>query len=135
MGLIKRNPIPNFYLELTTKGKKVVDNPKKKTKLVKLEDFIASQEKLNKTKKKSSTTKPQKEYFKNQLFEILRTVRLEISKKEKLPAYMIFSDKTLLEMAHEKPTNETEMKDISGVGDTKWEKYGSQFVDVIKRNS
>ena len=70
--------------------------------------------------------------MRDDLFELLRGVRLEISKKEAIAPYLIFHDKTLAEMAATKPQSEIEMKDISGVGDKKFEKYGIQFIEAIK---
>lgn len=65
------------------------------------------------------------------LFEALRKLRKQIADAEKLPAYIIFNDATLREMATEKPLTEEEMLAISGVGQHKFEKYGQQFMSVI----
>lgn len=67
----------------------------------------------------------------NDLFEALRKLRKQIAEIEKLPAYIIFNDATLREMASEKPLTEEEMLGISGVGQHKFEKYGEQFLKVI----
>ncbi len=67
----------------------------------------------------------------NDLFERLRKLRRSMAVKQGVPPYILFSDATLSEMAERKPTNEWEMKDISGVGNTKWERYGQAFVDEI----
>ena len=52
--------------------------------------------------------------------------------KEKLPPYMIFSDATLTQMATDKPTDLELMKNIRGVGEFKLQKYGEEFLTVIK---
>jgi len=44
---------------------------------------------------------------------------------------MVFSDATLLEMANEKPQTKSEMLNVSGVGEVKWERYGEQFIKAI----
>ena len=68
----------------------------------------------------------------NGLFDILRELRFEISKESGIPPYMIFGDGTLREMSIKFPISKSEMLDISGVGETKYEKYGDRFSEVIK---
>ncbi|GAF04371.1 DNA helicase RecQ [Saccharicrinis fermentans] len=65
------------------------------------------------------------------LFERLRQLRRSMAVEQGVPPYILFSDATLSEMVERRPTNEWEMKDISGVGNTKWERYGQAFVDEI----
>lgn len=69
---------------------------------------------------------------KGELFEALRSLRKELATKEKLPPYMIFSDATLIQMATDKPTDLELMKNIRGVGEFKLQKYGEEFLTVIK---
>lgn len=69
---------------------------------------------------------------KDELFEALRSLRKELATKEKLPPYMIFSDATLTQMATDKPTDLELMKNIRGVGEFKLQKYGEEFLTVIK---
>lgn len=70
---------------------------------------------------------------KGDLFEKLRLVRRELAIKTKLPPYMIFSDATLIEMAQKKPISLDDMSHIKGVGEFKLNKYGSEFLNVIKK--
>ena len=65
-------------------------------------------------------------------FEILRVMRAEIAREEKVPPYIVFSDKTLVQMCIEKPTNKNAMLKVSGVGEFKFEKYGGRFLEVIR---
>ena len=67
------------------------------------------------------------------IFEALRTLRHQIAKASHLPPYMIFSDKTLLEMARKMPTDEEEMREVSGVGELKYKKYGESFLQVLRQ--
>ncbi|WP_239476380.1 DNA helicase RecQ [Megamonas rupellensis] len=69
---------------------------------------------------------------KGELFEALRSLRKELATKEKLPPYMIFSDATLTQMVTDKPTDLELMKNIRGVGEFKLQKYGEEFLTVIK---
>lgn len=66
------------------------------------------------------------------LFEKLRQLRLEIAREEGMPPYIIFSDKTLIDMAVKVPETRQEMMNVSGVGENKYLKYGERFLAVIK---
>ena len=67
------------------------------------------------------------------LFTALKKIRYAISKKEKMPAYIIFNDKSLKLMASKLPVTENEFLAISGVGMNKMEKYGEEFMNVIRK--
>ncbi len=66
-----------------------------------------------------------------ELFDVLRTVRMELARAEGMPPYIIFSDKTLVDMCIKLPQNREEMLDVSGVGLTKYDKYGERFIGAI----
>ncbi|MDC1054009.1 DNA helicase RecQ [Alphaproteobacteria bacterium] len=68
------------------------------------------------------------------LYNKLKELRFEFAKKLKLPAYVIFPDKTLIEMAKYKPTNSEELEKIFGVGKAKLKKFGKQFITAINTN-
>ena len=68
-----------------------------------------------------------------ELFEALRKLRLEIAKEEAVPPYIVFNDKTLIDMCGKLPQNQSEMLDVSGVGAAKYERYGERFMDAIKK--
>ena len=65
------------------------------------------------------------------LFDRLRQLRLTIAKEEAMPPYIIFSDKTLIDMCAKAPRNQTEMLAVSGVGENKYQKYGERFIQEI----
>ena len=67
------------------------------------------------------------------LFEKLRELRLEIAREEKVPPYIVFSDKTLIHMCMIKPATREEMLSVAGVGEFKYEKYGERFINCMKR--
>lgn len=67
-----------------------------------------------------------------QLFEKLRGLRTEIAREEKVPPYMVFSDKTLTHMCMLKPRTKSTMLSVTGVGEFKYEKYGERFAACIK---
>ena len=65
------------------------------------------------------------------LFEKLKELRLNLSKKLNVPAFVIFPDKTLIEMAKLKPKTLDELEEIYGVGKAKLEKFGEDFLNII----
>ena len=71
------------------------------------------------------------DYYENALFKELNSLRKEISKKENIAPYIIFSDMTLIEMAEKKPTNRWEMLKIKGIGNQKFTNYGERFLERI----
>lgn len=65
------------------------------------------------------------------LFERLRTLRANIAREEKVPPYIVFSDKSLTYMCRNRPGTREEMLSIPGVGEYKYEKYGAAFLESI----
>src|SRR5690606_27360701 len=66
------------------------------------------------------------------LFEALRARRRELARAANVPPYVIFHDSTLREMAELKPTTREALSRVSGVGAAKLERYGADFVEVIR---
>ena len=66
------------------------------------------------------------------LFEKLRKLRLHLAEKERVPAFVIFSDATLYDMCAKLPEDDRSFLNVSGVGVVKLKKYGQVFLDVIK---
>ena len=129
LGYITVDFSNNLALSVSEKGKTCL-NSKTPVSLVTLDTFIARQETLG-TSKGIAPKKDSKEYYKNEAFEKLRVLRAQLAADQGIAAYMVFSDATLLEMAHEKPTTKQEMLAISGVGEVKWERYGKQFLEIV----
>ncbi len=65
------------------------------------------------------------------IFVKLKNRRLQIAKSHNLPPYIIFHDRTLLELIKQKPKNEEEMRKISGIGETKFKNYGKIFLEIL----
>ena len=65
------------------------------------------------------------------LFEELRRLRLEIAREEALPPYIVFNDKTLIDMCVKLPKTEDDFLGVSGVGGNKLAKYGAKFLAAI----
>jgi len=62
----------------------------------------------------------------------LKSLRMEFSREIGKPAFVVFSDATLMDMVSKVPTNRTEMLAVSGVGETKFERYGEAFLEAIR---
>lgn len=67
------------------------------------------------------------------LFDALRELRREIAKEEGKPPYIVFSDKTLLDMCMKTPLDKAAMLDVNGVGENKFERYGERFLEGIRK--
>lgn len=82
-------------------------------------------------KKSADALLPEKD---KALFENLRALRREIAKEENVPPYLVFSDKTLVDMCIKKPKDRVQMLHVSGVGEFKLEKYADRFLERLNRN-
>jgi len=67
-----------------------------------------------------------------ELFEALRRRRSELAKAQRVAAYVVFADKTLIDMARRKPKTSAEMGAVHGVGEAKLRQYGEVFLEVIR---
>ena len=65
------------------------------------------------------------------LYEALRTWRREVSKEHGVPAYTVFHDSTLRELARVRPQSLDELRAISGIGATKLERYGEALLETL----
>lgn len=66
-----------------------------------------------------------------ELFDHLRSLRTEIAREESLPPYIIFSDKTLVDMCVKAPLGQEEMMKVTGVGENKYKRYGERFLKAV----
>ncbi len=67
-----------------------------------------------------------------EVFERLRGLRAQLAAKRNVPAYVVFADKTLRDMAKKMPMNDEDMLDVHGVGQAKLEKFGEKFLAAIR---
>lgn len=67
------------------------------------------------------------------LLDALKALRKSIASKKSVPAYVIFTDATLIDMCKKCPETPDEMLEVSGVGRTKLEKFGKEFLEVIAK--
>ncbi|MGD2044932.1 MAG: ATP-dependent DNA helicase RecQ [Gemmatimonadota bacterium] len=67
-----------------------------------------------------------------ELFQRLRVLRKSLADRQSVPAYIVFSDKVLMEIAMRRPTSDGELLEVPGVGPAKLEKYGADFLEAVK---
>ena len=67
------------------------------------------------------------------LWDALRALRTRLAREQGLPPYVIFHDATLLAMLRARPATLDELSEVQGVGRTKLERYGDDFLDVLRR--
>ena len=65
------------------------------------------------------------------LFEALRALRKSLAEEQGVPPYVVFGDATLVEMAQRKPSSDEELMMITGVGEKKLQRYGTDFLYTI----
>lgn len=70
----------------------------------------------------------------NSLFIVLKALRFKLAQQENVPAYIIFSNAALADMAAKSPKNITEFLEVSGVGEVKASRYGKAFLQVISEH-
>lgn len=68
------------------------------------------------------------------LYEDLRSLRRNLAKERGVPAYVVFSDRTLLELTASRPATRGEMLEVHGVGERKFERFGEVFLDFLSRD-
>ncbi len=101
-------------------------------------DILYGKERIEGLKREEIKKKPKAfrvsgfESYDEVLFDKLRVLRKRLADEHRAPPYIIFSDMTLHEMCIYYPATLTDMKTISGVGDTKLERYGTDFTEAIK---
>ncbi len=69
---------------------------------------------------------------KDETFEAFRSLRLKIATENDVPAYLVFSDKTLYELSARLPKSKEEMLEVNGIGEVKYERYGELFLKLSK---
>ena len=117
-------------LSLTNKGRTFL---KSKEKIYLRKEVLKPKKAGRRAREKASADLSDLEYSRP-LFEDLRQLRLSISKKNKVPPYVIFHDRTLKEIASKRPVSLIEMAGLYGVGDSKLKKFGQIFVDFMIRH-
>ena len=129
----------NNHLKITEAGNKILfGKAKAPLVVIKYEDF--EKKKQSRTKVKEVKKIPYTLITDNfgqeedQLFEKLRFVRKKLADQQAIPAYIVLSDKTLRQLAADRPKTLDDLYDINGFSTYKIEKYGKDFIEVIKKH-
>lgn len=130
-GYLRRSDDEYRILYITQKGDKAIRERQKITA-----KFLVRKEIASEFFRGSVTMKnPAMVQFTDEdaeLLKQLKDLRFSLAKMSRLPAYMVFSNATLEDMAVKKPLNKTEFLQVSGVGETKLNMYGEKFIEKIK---
>ena len=92
---------------------------------------LTEKQKAKKTKRAKKALVELDNDLDRDLYENLRATRQQMAKKRRLPAYVVFHDKTLIELAKVKPQSLDEMLEITGIGESKLRKFGQELLNVI----
>lgn len=137
MRSIIRQLVAAGFVDLDTAGHGGLSISEKGYKLARgSEDFKYRQEKARPTS--SATKSPRKalstglSQADEELYNMLKVRRLALAQERGVPAYVIFPDKTLVDMAYQKPTNVDAFVEVYGVGKAKTEKFSEPFMEVIQ---
>jgi len=120
-GLLKREEGPYPILQATPLGRKLMAGTQSFT--------IRAPEPVKEVSAPKETTGVD-----GHLFERLRELRKQVAAELGLPPYMIFHDRSLQVMSQEKPLSPEEMQNLYGVGERKFCKYGSRFLEMIRQH-
>ena len=104
---------------------------------VELDLAFPKKETKGKTSRSASGKKSSKDSLLDkdrELFEELRVLRKEIADSEDIPAYQVFGDATLVEMAQQRPQDDAGLLKITGVGQVKLERFGFEFLNCLREN-
>lgn len=132
LGYIEIAYNENNHLKITEAGKKVLFGKESATLVViKHEEFES-----NVTRRKRVAVQPAPIVFANEderLMAELRELRKQLADAQAIPAYIVMSDKVLHNIVQAKPTTLDAFGEIPGISDYKKEKYGKDFITVIKK--
>jgi ATP-dependent DNA helicase RecQ len=118
--------IENYgLLKLTTKGLEFLENPTS-FMLAEDHDYADTTDEENAFGARTAAVD-------DELFSILRDLRKKLSKQRDVPPFVIFQDPSLEDMAIQYPITIDELQNISGVGAGKAQRYGEEFIDIIKK--
>ncbi|MFI3163533.1 MAG: DNA helicase RecQ [Bacillota bacterium] len=110
-------------LKLTEEGKNFMRNGEE------FELKFNAEEKMSKSQKFKASVEITPEDA--TLFDALKILRGNLAKKKHVPSYVVFSDKTLIDMSDKRPKTKEEMLEVNGVGEVKFERYGEIFLEEI----
>ncbi|MDP6636859.1 MAG: DNA helicase RecQ [Phycisphaerae bacterium] len=130
-GCVVRTDGEYPVLHLTAAGREVLFG-RREFQVLRQREAPAAPRRKRTSRKQAKQIKQQITDFDRGLFEKLRALRRSLAQERNLAPFIIFSDRTLREMAHFTPTTPSEMRNITGVGDQKLLQYGGDFIAAIE---
>ena len=124
-GILEKDISDFTYVKISNSGKEFISNPK--------EFYISKDNDFSKTKKIENQS-VKASVIDYDLFNKLKILRKEIAKSQSLPPYAVLQEFSLEDMTYKYPETIDEFKNINGVGEGKVNKFGSQFVELIKKH-
>ena len=124
-GILEKDISDFTYVKISNSGKEFISNPK--------EFYISKDNDFSKTKKIENQS-VKASVIDYDLFNKLKILRKEIAKSQSLPPYAVLQEFSLEDMTYKYPETIDEFKNINGVGEGKVKKFGSQFIELIKKH-
>ena len=124
-GFLEKDISDFTSVKISNSGIEFISNP--------TEFYVARDNDFSKTKKIENQS-VKASVIDNDLFNKLKILRKEIAKSKSLPPYAIFQEFSLEDMTYKYPETIDEFKNINGVGEGKVKKFGSQFIELIKKH-
>ena len=132
-GLIERVGEYNI-VKVTSLGRELLQNRDKIELPVRIEFGAQKKAELALPKKKAVLRKKaelQDDAQTQEIFDRLKAWRKKLAEEENVPPYFIFNDKTLVEIANQKPSTRAELLAVSGIGELKAKKFGGDIIRII----
>lgn len=124
LGLLRIDYLNRNRLKVTDQGRKVLDERQQ----VMMAEFVPQQKEK---KSRAKAERPSAPAAPN-LLRTLKALRTEIAKRLGIPPYLVFTDKTLIDMAARQPVTPDELLSVEGVGEYKMRRYGQEFIQAIR---
>ncbi len=124
-GFLEKDISDFTSVKISNSGIEFISNP--------TEFYVSRDNDFSKTKKIENQS-VKASVIDNDLFNKLKILRKEIAKSKSLPPYAIFQEFSLEDMTYKYPETIDEFKNINGVGEGKVKKFGSQFIELIKKH-
>ncbi len=131
LGLITQDMMEHGRWFVTDEGWRVLKGQQR----IELRKDLAAQAKGSRREKRAAAASAVVGSADTALLAALKALRAKLAQIQKVPAYVVFSDRTLIELATHRPDSARAMREIHGVGDAKLERYGAAFLDIIQGSS
>jgi len=130
IGLITQDLMEHGRWWVTDEGRRVLKGEAR----IELRKELAAPAKASRREKRAAEVSAIASDADVALLAALKALRAKLAQAQKVPAYVVFSDRTLIELATHRPASPRAMREIHGVGDTKLERYGAAFLDVVQNH-